>query len=170
MTPRRSSAAKLRPKWRNQALAWFFNRLQLAQAEGQGIPTILRTMREEGCPPPAFRTSPQHVVCVLPAHPRHVLQNAIVEAQRAIARGDIQQAWDRVEFITENLDLPERRSAVDPAQLIDLANSLSRENSTAQPSRTLVGRLMALAGKAPLSQAERRQTAAHDGKDGSPES
>ncbi len=27
------------PKWRNQALAWFFSRLQLAQAEGQGIPT-----------------------------------------------------------------------------------------------------------------------------------
>jgi ATP-dependent DNA helicase RecG len=26
------------PKWRNQALAWFFSRLQLAQAEGQGIP------------------------------------------------------------------------------------------------------------------------------------
>jgi ATP-dependent DNA helicase RecG len=78
------------PKWRNQALAWFFNRLQLAQAEGQGIPTILRTMREEGCPPPVFRTNPQNVVCVLPAHPRHVLQNAIVEAQRAIARGDVQ--------------------------------------------------------------------------------
>jgi ATP-dependent DNA helicase RecG len=61
------------PKWRNQALAWFFNRLQIAQAEGQGIPTILRTMREEGCPPPRFQTTPHGVVCVLPAHPRHVL-------------------------------------------------------------------------------------------------
>jgi ATP-dependent DNA helicase RecG len=58
------------PKWRNQALAWFFNRLQLAQAEGQGIPTILRTMREEGCPPPIFQTNPQSVVCILPAHPK----------------------------------------------------------------------------------------------------
>ena len=58
------------PKWRNQALAWFFNRLQLAQAEGQGIPTILRTMREEGCPPPVFRIGAQSVTCVLPAHPK----------------------------------------------------------------------------------------------------
>ena len=45
-------AGRAAPKWRNQTLAWFFNRLQFAQAEGQGIPTILRTMREEGCPPP----------------------------------------------------------------------------------------------------------------------
>jgi predicted HTH transcriptional regulator len=45
-------------------------RLRLAQAEGQGIPTIVRTMREEGRPPPVFQTDPQSVVCVLPAHPK----------------------------------------------------------------------------------------------------
>ncbi len=28
-------------------LAYFFNKLQLAQAEGQGIPTILRLMKEK---------------------------------------------------------------------------------------------------------------------------
>ena len=60
-------------KWRNQSLAWFLNRLQLAQAEGQGIPTILRSMREEGCPPPQFEVSETRVVCLLPAHPRHGL-------------------------------------------------------------------------------------------------
>ncbi|MEZ4475382.1 MAG: ATP-binding protein [bacterium] len=38
-------------RWRNQSLAWLLNRLQIAQGEGQGIPTIVRTMREEGCPP-----------------------------------------------------------------------------------------------------------------------
>lgn len=64
------------PKWRNQALAWFFNRLQLAQAEGQGIPTILRSMREEGSPPPIFQPGPQSVVCVLPAHSRALQQGA----------------------------------------------------------------------------------------------
>ena len=58
------------PKWRNQALAWFFARLQLAQAEGQGIPTILRAMREEGCPPPTLDADATRVACVLPAHPR----------------------------------------------------------------------------------------------------
>ena len=58
-------------KWRNQSLAWFLNRLQLAQAEGQGIPTILRSMREEGCPPPEFQINEVRVTCILPAHPRH---------------------------------------------------------------------------------------------------
>lgn len=61
------------PKWRNQTLAWFFNRLQLAQAEGQGIPTIFRTMQEEGCPPPTLEADGTRVLCVLPAHPRHAL-------------------------------------------------------------------------------------------------
>jgi ATP-dependent DNA helicase RecG len=60
------------PKWRNQALAWFFNRLQLAQAEGQGIPTILRVMREGGYPPPVLDADGARVLCVLPAHPRHL--------------------------------------------------------------------------------------------------
>ncbi len=64
-------AGRVAPKWRNQSLAWFFSRLQLAQAEGQGIPTILRSMRQEGCPPPVFETNEAHVVCILPAHPRH---------------------------------------------------------------------------------------------------
>lgn len=62
---------KATPHWRNQSLAYFFNRMQLAQAEGQGIPTILRTMREEGCPKPEFELESDRVICVLPAHPRH---------------------------------------------------------------------------------------------------
>ena len=57
--------------WRNQALAYFFNKLQLAQAEGQGIPTIIRTMKEEGCPAPKFEIEMESVTCILPAHLRH---------------------------------------------------------------------------------------------------
>ena len=64
-------------KLRNQSLAWFLNRLQLAQAEGQGVPTIFRTMREEGCPPPRFEANEVRVICVLPAHPRHVPQQSL---------------------------------------------------------------------------------------------
>jgi ATP-dependent DNA helicase RecG len=60
------------PKWRNQSLAWLLNRLQLAQAEGQGIPTILRSMREEGCPPPEFQMNEARVVCTLRANPRYL--------------------------------------------------------------------------------------------------
>lgn len=58
------------PRWRNQALAWFLARLQLAQAEGQGIRTIRNSMRAAGCPPPIFEATQVYLKCVLPAHPR----------------------------------------------------------------------------------------------------
>ena len=58
------------PRWRNQSLAWFLSRLQLAQAEGQGIQTIRSTMKATGCPPPIFEATEVFVTCVLGAHPR----------------------------------------------------------------------------------------------------
>jgi predicted HTH transcriptional regulator len=61
---------KASPKWRNQSFAYIFNKLRLAQSEGQGIPTIIRTMREEGCPDPIFEIEEESVTCILPAHPR----------------------------------------------------------------------------------------------------
>jgi hypothetical protein len=48
----------------------FFNKLQLAQAEGQGILTIFRTMKEEGCPEPVFELEPESVICILLANLR----------------------------------------------------------------------------------------------------
>ncbi len=75
-------AGRAAPKWRNQALAWFLSRLQIAQAEGQGIPTVLRSMRQEGCPPPIFETNDARVVCILPAHPRHAAAVAALERDR----------------------------------------------------------------------------------------
>jgi len=63
---------KASPKWRNQSFAYLFNKLKLAQSEGQGIPTIIRTMREEGCPDPVFEIEEESVTCILPAHPRQV--------------------------------------------------------------------------------------------------
>ncbi|OAV63765.1 Divergent AAA domain protein [Bacteroidales bacterium Barb6] len=64
-------AGKASPKWRNQSFAYLFNKLQLAQSEGQGIPTIIRTMKEEDCPAPIFEIETESVTCILPAHPRH---------------------------------------------------------------------------------------------------
>jgi ATP-dependent DNA helicase RecG len=58
------------PHWRNQSLTYFFNKLQLSQAEGQGIPTILRTMKDEGCPAPLFEVENENVLCTLFANPR----------------------------------------------------------------------------------------------------
>jgi predicted HTH transcriptional regulator len=49
-------------------MAYLFNKLRLTQSEGQGIPTIIRTMREEGCPDPIFEIEEQSVTCILPAH------------------------------------------------------------------------------------------------------
>ena len=64
-------SGKASPKWRNQCFAYLFNKLQLAQSEGQGIPTILKTMKDEGCPPPIFEIETESINCILPAHPRH---------------------------------------------------------------------------------------------------
>ena len=64
-------AGKASPKWRNQSFAYLFNKLRLTQSEGQGIPTIIRTMREEGCPDPVFEIEEESVTCILPANPRY---------------------------------------------------------------------------------------------------
>lgn len=74
-------ARAVTPRWRNQALAWFLARLQLAQAEGQGIQTIRSSMQAAGCPPPIFDATEVSVTCVLRAHPRFEI------AARAKKRG-----------------------------------------------------------------------------------
>jgi len=83
-------------KWRNQALAWILGRLQLAQGEGQGIPTILRSMEEEGCPPARFEADQSRVLCVLPAHPRHALARTHRAIEEALALSDFDTAWARL--------------------------------------------------------------------------
>ena len=65
-------AGKASAKWRNQSFAYLFNKMQLAQSEGQGIPTIIRTMKEEGCPDPIFEIDTASVTCILPANPLHL--------------------------------------------------------------------------------------------------
>lgn len=58
------------PFWRNQTLAWFLTRLGFAEAEGQGLRTIVTTMRDAGCPPPEYEISEIRVRCTLRAHHR----------------------------------------------------------------------------------------------------
>lgn len=64
-------SGKASPYWRNMTLADIFIKLQLAQAEGQGIPTIIRLMKDNGCPEPVFNVDNESVTCILNAHPRH---------------------------------------------------------------------------------------------------
>lgn len=61
---------RLSPHWRNRGLAWFFRRLELAQAEGQGVALIRKLMKLEGCPPPRFDATEADVMCTLRANPR----------------------------------------------------------------------------------------------------
>ncbi len=82
--------------WRNPSLAWFFRGLQFAQAEGQGVPTIFRTMRDEGCPEPVFEVDPEHVLCTLPAHPRFALWEELRSIERLAVTGRPDEARARL--------------------------------------------------------------------------
>ena len=55
------------PRWRNTALAWVLARLQLAQAEGQGIQTI-RNALQTAVPGARLRSTAASVTCTLRAH------------------------------------------------------------------------------------------------------
>ncbi len=83
---------KASPKWRNQSFAYLFNKMQLAQSEGQGIPTILKSMKEEGCPDPIFELGVESVTCILPAHPRHQLIKEIQGIQNKIILENFREA------------------------------------------------------------------------------
>jgi len=73
--PLGTSLAQLRqgkssPNWRNRSLAWFFRKLDLAQAEGQGVRTMRAAMKAAGSPPPKFEATEAEVTCTLYANPR----------------------------------------------------------------------------------------------------
>jgi ATP-dependent DNA helicase RecG len=97
--PDRFRQGKATAHWRNQALAYFLSKLQLAQAEGQGIPTIIRVMQEEGCPPPSFEFTEENVTCILPAHPRHALMRELSMIENKIILGNHQEAVDKLESL-----------------------------------------------------------------------
>jgi ATP-dependent DNA helicase RecG len=174
------------PKWRNQALAWFFARLQIAQAEGQGIPTILRTMREEGCPPPVFEADALRVACILPAHPRHAVLQEIRSAEHALALGELTQAKTQIENVLRNDPLNSRalqlfaevqhalrdsaavvslvekhlpRVEALPSQvLVQLAEAMQSDQSN-DAERALASRLLAAAARGRLEERELRRIA-----------
>ncbi len=100
--PEAFKSGRAAPFWRNQSLAYFFNKLQLAQAEGQGIPTIIRTMQKEGCPAPVFDLTPESVICVLPAHPRHESLRELTSIESKVILGDHDDAVRRLEALLEN--------------------------------------------------------------------
>ncbi|MCC7383404.1 MAG: putative DNA binding domain-containing protein [Deltaproteobacteria bacterium] len=187
---------KAGPKWRNQALAWFLNRLQLAQAEGQGIPTILRAMKQEGCPPPTLQASEAHVLCILGAHPRHAVLRDLREAEKALALGELGRAQALVRSVLERdalsfrgvqlfaevqqalrnpgplfdflTGLGDRILVLPPAALIQAAEALSSERDTPRLHSELARRLLEAATRARLDEGEVRRVAVSLDRSGDP--
>lgn len=89
----------VRPVWRNQALAWVFIKLQLAQSEGQGLPTIQASLKNEGSPPARFEATDDSVACVLPAHPRHARVRELLRVEEDVVHGRIAQALTTLETL-----------------------------------------------------------------------
>ena len=180
-------AGEAGPRWRNQALAWFFNRLQLAQAEGQGIPTILRSMREEGCPSPQFEADEAKVICVLPAHPRYALLRELRAIEQDLAVGDLSGAQVAVnELLTRDpynvrglqLFAEVQMGLRDPkpvlirlknssfnvdrlprSLLVHLSEALLSAKEISDEQKTMAGRLLSIASRGRLEERELRRIA-----------
>lgn len=185
--PNEFKEGRAAPKWRNQTLAWFFSRLQLAQAEGQGIPTIFRVMREEGCPPPMLDATDSRVLCVLPAHPRHALLLDLRAAEQALAIGQLQKAREQVQSVVERDPLNyralqlfaevhqamhdstsviafvekhlEQMFGMPPAVLVQLAEALVSDEKSSARARSLSQRLLSFASRGRLEERELRRIA-----------
>jgi len=175
------------PKWRNQTLAWFFNKLQIAQAEGQGIPTILRSMHEVGCPPPTFDVDDIRVLCILPAHPRHALLRDLRVAEQFLALGETRRAQQQVDVILARDPLNARalqlfieihqalgdphpvadfvarhREQLDvlaPTVLVQLAEALGHGEDSSERDRSLAQHLLSVASRGRLEERELRRIA-----------
>lgn len=133
--------------WRNQALAYFFNKLQLAQGEGQGIPTILRTMREAGCPTPKFEVGEESVLYVLPAHPRHRQLRQLRNIENDIILGNHPQALRELESLLQDDPYNFRslelfcevcRLAGEPRRLFDFLSRPDLEVAKLNPATLIV--------------------------------
>ncbi len=85
----RFAQGDVHPVWRNRALAWVFIKLQLAQSEGQGIPTIQRSLAHGGSAPARFELTDSSVTCVVPAHPRHARMRDLMRAEAHLAEGRV---------------------------------------------------------------------------------
>jgi ATP-dependent DNA helicase RecG len=173
--------------WRNQSLAWFLNRLQLAQAEGQGIPTILRTMKEEGCPDPTFEATTESVLVVLPAHPRHAALRELRAIEQEVSLGRLENASRKVHALVERdpfdlravqvfaevqralaapqaiLDLvaanENRLERFPSLSLVHLADALLSMRHVASGTRQIASRLLSIAARGRFEEREARRLA-----------
>lgn len=190
-------AGKASPKWRNQSFAYLFNKLQLAQSEGQGIPTIIRVMKEEGCPAPIFEIEEESVTCTLPAHPRHRTIRELQEIQDKIILEKLDEAKDQVlkllvsdlynfrtlDLFCEIIDKQKRPQelfdflqsykvdyfSVNTGTLINIAEILSNERDDIK-FQTLAGKILSIAISGKIEEGKVAKAVVNLKKVGEPES
>jgi ATP-dependent DNA helicase RecG len=150
MDPARFARGDVRPIWRNQALAWVFIKLQLAQSEGQGIPTIHRSMASEGCPPARFELTEDSVACILPAHPRHARVRDLLRIEQDVVHGRTEQALSALKQLLS--DDPHNFRTV--ALLAELARSTGDASAVVEFVRAHLGALDRFPAAAQLALAD----------------
>jgi ATP-dependent DNA helicase RecG len=84
---------------RNRRIGEFLKELRLAESRGTGVPTIFRTMAQNGSPQPKFEFDADrtYFTVILPAHPEYVALAALREAAELEATGFTDKALARLE-------------------------------------------------------------------------
>jgi hypothetical protein len=118
-------AGRATAHWRNQGLSWFFNRLDLAQSEGQGIPTILRVMAEAGYSAPDFEVTDHQLQVVLRAHPAATSTSLFDELDHHLL------LWREKEFVAAMVAMLKSQPA-DPTTLSVLLDGIETFGSSDQ--------------------------------------
>ncbi len=113
--------------WRSTALAWFLKELQLAQVEGQGLPTIKRRLRDNENPDPTFEVGPEHVRYIIPARLPQNVDHTYQTIRRLILIGNTDEA-------VEKLDVTMRTSGIN-SEALRLFEKLSRSMNAKSVAR-----------------------------------
>ncbi len=84
------------PFWRNRSLSWFTSELQYTQAQGQGIPTIIKSLKRAKNKP-QFDFSGNSLNCIIPAEARHTQLKLLFQNLQHLIKKDIRASLDLLE-------------------------------------------------------------------------
>jgi len=102
-------------RYRNRRIGEFLKELDLTEGRGTGIPKILRAMRENGSPPPEFRTDDDRTffATVLPVHPEaRAAADDLRGTLRGNLRGEEPQVSEQVAAVVAHIDGAMTRQAL----------------------------------------------------------
>ena len=115
LDPERFRAGESGARWRNRSLAAWMIKLGKAQAEGQGVPTIVRATRELVGRAPEFHVEPGQLTVVIPASRTTVLSAAPHPRGQAVVLVSIGGSPITALFEAER----ERLGLINPAVVIE---------------------------------------------------